>query len=109
MEKTEILMRIKDAEAKVEEAIKKAEEHRKKSILEAKIQAKKILDDATAEANRLREVIITKVREAVEKEKGEIKAKKLKEIEEFEKIGRKNVDRAVDILYKEFLRMVEHA
>lgn len=109
MEKTEILMRIKDAEAKVEEALKKAEEHRKKSILEAKIQAKKILDDATAEANRLREVIITKVREAVEKEKGEIKAKKLKEIEEFEKIGRKNVDRAVDILYKEFLRMVEHA
>jgi V/A-type H+-transporting ATPase subunit G/H len=109
MEKTEILMKIKDAEAKVDEALKKAEEQRKKLILDAKIEAKKIIDDATVEANRLRGEILRKIRESVEKEKEEIKSKKLKEIESFEKIGRSNIDRAVNVLYNEFLRMVEHA
>ncbi|MCS7144320.1 MAG: ATP synthase archaeal subunit H [Archaeoglobaceae archaeon] len=109
MEKTEILMRIKEAEARVEDTIKKAEEQRKRSVFDAKIGAKKILDDANNEASRLRGEILRKIREAVEKEKEDIRTKKLKEINDFEKKGRKNVDKAVEVLYNDFIGMVEHA
>lgn len=109
MEKTEILMRIKDAETKVEEAMKKAEEQRKRAIFEAKIQAKKIIDDANAEANKLREEIIKRIKENLEKEKYEMKSKKLKDIENFERRGKENIDKAVEFLYNEFMRLVKHA
>lgn len=109
VEKTEILRQIKDAEARVEEMIKNAEEQKKKVIANAKLEAKKILSDAEAEAAKIKKEIIEKIRAQVDKEKEEIKAKKMQEIAEFETKGRRNVEKAVELLYKEFVGMMEHA
>ncbi|MEM0350960.1 MAG: ATP synthase archaeal subunit H [Archaeoglobaceae archaeon] len=108
MERTEILKQIKEAESKFEEMIKNAEENKKKAITNAKMEAKKILSDAEAEAARIKKEILDKIRQQIEKEKMEIKSKKTKEIADFELKGKTNIEKAVDMLYKEFLGMMGH-
>jgi V/A-type H+-transporting ATPase subunit G/H len=109
MEKTEILEKIKDAEKKVEEDILSLEEERKKTILNAKLEARKTLEDAQKEAEKVREEIIEKARSLIEAEKGTTREKWSEEITKVETKGKANVESAVDFLFNEFLRMVEHA
>ncbi|MCS7119069.1 MAG: V-type ATPase subunit subunit G family protein [Archaeoglobaceae archaeon] len=109
MEKTEILKQIKEAEARIEEMIKNAEEQRKKAVANAKLEAKKILSDAEVESLKIKKETIDKFKALIEREKEEIKAKKIKEIAEFELKGKKNTEKAVELLYKEFVGMMGHA
>jgi len=93
MEKTEILEKIKEAELKVEKDVNSAEEEKKNKIIEAKLKAREIIEKAKAD---------------IEKEKEEIKKVRQKEIDAFEEKGKGNLMKAVDMLYKEFVGMVEH-
>ncbi|MEM3698616.1 MAG: ATP synthase archaeal subunit H, partial [Archaeoglobaceae archaeon] len=67
------------------------------------------LTDAEAEAAKIRKEILEKIKAQVDKEKTEIRAKKMQEIAEFEAKGRKNIEKAVELLYKEFVGMMGHA
>jgi len=58
---------------------------------------------------KVREDILNKVKAEIESEKEEIKKKKAKEIEDFEKRGKANIMKAVDFLYNEFIGMIGHA
>lgn len=109
MEKTEIFEKIKRAELETEDKIKKAEEFKKNKIFEAKIQARKIIEDAENEAIRIRNEMLEKAKKDIETQKQDIRRVKSKEIEEVEVKGKSNIWKAVDYLYNEFVRAVEHA
>ncbi|RLI76850.1 ATP synthase archaeal subunit H [Archaeoglobales archaeon] len=109
MEKTEILEKIREAEIKVEEDIKNAEEQKKNTILKAKMDARRIVEDAENEASKVREKILNSIKDQIKIEKDKIRQERLEEIAEIEKKGKENIEKAVDYLFNEFLRMVEHA
>jgi len=73
------------------------------------LKAREIVESAEAEAAKVREDILNKVKAEIESEKEEIKKKKAKEIEDFEKRGKANIMKAVDFLYNEFIGMIGHA
>ncbi len=109
MEKTEILEKIREAEIKVEEDIKNAEEQKKNTILKAKMDARRIVEDAENEASKVREKILNSIKDQIKIEKDKIKQERLEKIAKIEKKGKENIEKAVDYLFNEFLRMVEHA
>jgi len=109
MEKTEILEKIREAEIKVEEDIKNAEEQKKNTILKAKMDARRIVEDAENEASKVREKILNSIKDQIKIEKDKIRQERLEEIAKIERKGKENIEKAVDYLFNEFLRMVEHA
>ncbi|WP_290724727.1 ATP synthase archaeal subunit H [Archaeoglobus sp.] len=109
MDRTEILEKIKQAEIKVEEAIRAAEEERKNKILEAKMKAREIIESAEAEAAKVKEDILNSARQQIEAEKEEIRKSETKKIEDYAKKGKDNIMKAVEMLYNEFVGMMGHA
>jgi V/A-type H+-transporting ATPase subunit G/H len=109
MDKAEILKKIKEAEIKVEEDTKAAEEWSKNAILEAKMEARKIIEEAENEAEKIKAEILENAKAQIEVEKEEIRKKKMKEVEEIAEKGKESLWKAVDFLYNEFVGMVEHA
>ncbi len=109
MDKAEILKKIKEAEIRVEEDTKNAEEWKKNAILQAKMEARKIIEDAENEAAKIKAQILEEAKAKIEAEKEEIRKKKMKDVESVEERGKENLWKAVDFLYNEFIGMVEHA
>lgn len=102
MNKTDILVKIKETEKKVEQSKKKALEEKEKAIKDSKIVTMKVLDEAKAEAQRSHDAKISQTESEIENIRKRLLSEGEKKAKEFKAKANLNSGLAVDLLIKRF-------
>ena len=109
MKKTDILVKIKETEKKVELMKKKAVEEKEKIIRDSKKAALKVLDEAKAEAQNNYEAKVRQTDAEIEEIRNRLLDEGNKKAKEFKAKANLNSSLAVDLVTKKFEEEVSNA
>ena len=109
MNKTDILVKIKETEKKVEVMKNKAVEEKEKIIKDSKKAALKVLDEAKAEAQRNYDAKVKQTEAEIEGIRNRLLEEGNKKAKEFKTKANLNSSLAVDLITKKFEEEVSNA
>jgi len=109
LSRTEILIRIKEAEKAADGKIERAESDRRAAVADARRESVKRIQDASANARAKADSAIAKEQEALGMKRQEEIKKGEAEAAALEKASGKNVDKAKKFLIDEFVRTLNAA